>query len=130
MKVVAEKEREHNASLKCGFTYTLLRLRLNLCGQDLRYRIRVHSSTISRIFTHVIEVLFITLKPLIIYGQIETVLGKPCPWCFESIIHSVVIIDCFEIFLDRPTKLLARTQTYSSYKHHNTVKYLIGRLCV
>ncbi len=38
----------------------------------------------------------------------------------------VVIIDCFEIFLDRPTSLLARTQTYSAYKHQNTVKYLIG----
>ena len=38
----------------------------------------------------------------------------------------VVIIDCFEIFLNHPTNLLARVQTYSSYKHHNTVKYLIG----
>ena len=38
----------------------------------------------------------------------------------------VVIIDCFEIFLDRPTNLLALAQTFSSYKHHNTVKYLIG----
>ena len=38
----------------------------------------------------------------------------------------VVIIDCFEIFLERPTNLLARAQTYSAYKHHNTVKYLIG----
>ena len=38
----------------------------------------------------------------------------------------VVIIDCFEIFLYRPTHLLARAQTYSQYKHHNTVKYLIG----
>ena len=34
--------------------------------------------------------------------------------------------DSFEIFLDRPTNLLARAQTYSSYKHHNTVTYLIG----
>ena len=38
----------------------------------------------------------------------------------------IAIIDCFEIFLDHPTNLLARTQTCSSYKHHNTVKYLIG----
>ena len=37
-----------------------------------------------------------------------------------------MIINCFEIFLDRPTNLLARAQTYSSYKHHNTVKYFIG----
>ena len=38
----------------------------------------------------------------------------------------MVIIDYFEIFVDRPTDLLARAQTYSQYKHHNTVKYLIG----
>ena len=28
--------------------------------------------------------------------------------------------------MDLPTNLIARAQTYSSYKHHNTVKYLIG----
>ena len=39
---------------------------------------------------------------------------------------TTVIIDCFEIFIDRPTNLLARVQTFSSYKHHNTVKVLIG----
>ena len=44
---------------------------------------------------------------------------KHCPKC-------VVIIDCFENFLERPTNLLARAQTYLSYKHHNTAKYLIG----
>lgn len=30
------------------------------------------------------------------------------------------------MFLDRPTNLLAQAKTWSSYKHHNTVKYLIG----
>jgi len=42
---------------------------------------------------------------------------KYCPNC-------VVIIDCFEIFLDRPLNPFARAPTF--YKHHNTVKYLIG----
>jgi hypothetical protein len=37
-----------------------------------------------------------------------------------------VIIDCFDIFIDRPSGLLERTETWSNYKHHNTVKYLIG----
>jgi hypothetical protein len=40
--------------------------------------------------------------------------------------NCVVIIDCFEIFLGSPTHLLARAQTYSSFKHHNIVKYLKG----
>lgn len=44
---------------------------------------------------------------------------KHCPGC-------VVIIDCFEIFIDRPSALLPRAQTYSQYKHHNTTKFLIG----
>ena len=44
---------------------TLMRLRLNLSGQDLAYRFNVHSSTVSRTFTNVIEVLCTRLKPLI-----------------------------------------------------------------
>ena len=39
---------------------------------------------------------------------------------------ATVIIDCFEIFINRPTNLMARAQTFSNYKHHNTVKVLIG----
>ncbi|KAL1471558.1 hypothetical protein MTO96_039887 [Rhipicephalus appendiculatus] len=35
------------------------------------------------------------------------------------------IIDCTEIFIQRPTVMTARSQTYSNYKHHNTVKLLI-----
>ena len=37
-----------------------------------------------------------------------------------------VIVDCFEVFIERPTNLLARVQTFSNYKHHNTIKILIG----
>ena len=37
-----------------------------------------------------------------------------------------VIIDCFEVFIERPTNLLARAQTFSNYTHHNTIKILIG----
>ena len=33
---------------------------------------------------------------------------------------------CFEVFCERPKSLKARAQTYSNYKHHNTVKFLIG----
>ena len=39
---------------------------------------------------------------------------------------TTVIIDCFEISIDWAPNLLARAQTFSSYKHHSTVKVLIG----
>ena len=37
-----------------------------------------------------------------------------------------VIIDCFEVFIDRPSNLKTRAETWSAYNHHNTVKFLIG----
>ena len=48
--------------------------------------------------------------------------------CFRTNFGTTVaiILDCFEIFIDRPSNLMARVQTWSSYKHHNTAKYLIG----
>ena len=105
---------------------TLMRLRLSISGVQLGYHFGIHPSTVSRIFASVIEMLYVRLKFLIVWPEREVLrktllmdFRKNCPKC-------VVIIDCFEIFIDRPSDLLARAQTYSSYKHHNTVKYLIG----
>jgi len=55
-------------------------------------------------------------------------LWRTMPQCFQFSFgkKTTVIIDYFEVFIDRPSNLLARAQTCSSYKHHNTVKVLIG----
>ncbi|KAL1247989.1 hypothetical protein QQF64_023365 [Cirrhinus molitorella] len=37
-----------------------------------------------------------------------------------------VIVDCFEICIERASNLKARVQTFSHYKHQHTLKYLIG----
>ena len=37
-----------------------------------------------------------------------------------------VIIDCSEIFIERPKSLESQAQTWSDYKSHNTLKFLIG----
>ena len=106
-------------------TLMRMRLRLNLSGQDLTYRFGVHKSTVSPTFMQVIDLLYIRLKPLIIWPE-RDVLRRTMPMDFRK--HcptSTVIVDCSEIFVERPSNLLARAQTYSSYKHHNTAKYLI-----
>ena len=38
----------------------------------------------------------------------------------------LVIIDCTELFIDVPQEGDARKQTWSEYKHHQTVKFMIG----
>ena len=52
---------------------------------------------------------------------------KTMPMEFRKHFRScVVIIDCFEVFIECPTSLSARAQAWSNYKHHNTAKFLIG----
>ena len=48
--------------------------------------------------------------------------------CFQQAFSKkvTVVIDCFEVLIDRPANLLARAQTFSSYKNLNTKKVLIG----
>ena len=38
---------------------------------------------------------------------------------------TTIVLDCLEVFVNRPSNLLARAQTWSPCKHHNTVKVLI-----
>lgn len=105
---------------------TLMRLRLNLPVQDLAYRLGVHASTISRTFHTCIETMFSSMQFLVHWPDRENLL-LTMPMCFrENFPSCAVIIDCFEVFIDRPSDLLARSQTWSSYKHHNTAKFLIG----
>ena len=103
-------------------------MRLNLSGRDLEYMFGgISEASVSHTFLHVVNVLYHRLKPLVIWPEREVPFRKTLPLDFSKHCPScVVIIDCFEIFLDRPMNPLATTQTFSSYKHHNTVKYLIG----
>ena len=108
-------------------TLSLMRLRLNLTLKDLAYRFEVSNSTVSSVFIELTDVLFIYLRQLIKWPLREQI-WKTTPNCFRKHFGTkvVVIIDCFEVFTHKPTNLLARAQTFSSYKHHNTVKFLIG----
>lgn len=71
--------------------------------------------------------MYCRLKSFIVWPSRED-LRNTMPSCFlEHFGKKVtVIIDCFEIFIEKPSNLDAQASTWSNYKHHNTVKYLIG----
>ena len=64
----------------------------------------------------------------LVYWPERENLWKTMPMCFKHAFGNkvTVIIDCFEVFIEKPTNLLARAQTFSSYKHHNIIKILLG----
>ena len=69
----------------------------------------------------------VRLAPLIFWPEREQ-LWKTMPVYFQYSFGKkvTVIIDCLEVFIEEPSNLLARAQTFSNYKHHNTIKILIG----
>lgn len=86
---------------------TLMRLRLSLSGEDLGYHFGIHQSTVSRVFANTLDVLYAKLKCLIIWPDRE-VLRRTLPMDFRKYSPKcVVIIDCFEIFIERPSDLKA-----------------------
>ena len=109
------------------FMLVLLKLRLNSSSQDLSYRFGVAESTVSRILLKWLTLLDSELQPLILWPDRQS-LRKTMPDCFSASFGDkvAIIIDCFECFIERPSSLLARASTWSQYKHHNTVKFLIG----
>ncbi len=97
-------------------------------AQDLATRLNVSCATISRIWLKWLTAMDNSLRKLIVWPEREQ-LWKTMPECFRTSFGTkvvAVIIDCFEVFIERPSNLSARASTWSSYKHHNTVKVLLG----
>ncbi|KAM7296420.1 uncharacterized protein ISCGN_021579 [Ixodes scapularis] len=106
---------------------TLMKLRLGLVYGDLSRRFGVSVSTVGNIFRAMLATLGRILRNVVVWLSKETIF-RNVPQSFEEngFAGTTCILDCTEVFLQRPKKLLARAQTYSSYKGHNTVKFLVA----
>ena len=98
-----------------------------MSNELLGFMFNVAQSTTSRTFLSTLDILYVMIQPLIVWpGRDE--LKKTMPMEFRRYLEPkvVVIIDCFEVYIETPSNLEARSLTWSSYKHHNTVKFLVG----
>lgn len=114
-------------SAKDQVLLTLVKLRLNLNFKDLAYRFDLSYSTTSTYFKTVIHIMFLRFKNCVFWPE-RSLLLKTLPSCFREAFHdkTTVIIDCFEIRCQKPSNLLSAAQSWSHYKHSQTIKYLIG----
>eukprot|EP00112_Aurelia_sp_Birch-Aquarium-sp1_P012053 Seg253.27 transcript_id=Seg253.27/GoldUCD/mRNA.D3Y31 product="THAP domain-containing protein 4" protein_id=Seg253.27/GoldUCD/D3Y31 len=104
----------------------LMKLRLGLLNRDIAHRYGCKDTMISKIYRRWLPALASSLKSLIIWPSRDDVRAN-LPQSFKRKYRDCIcIIDCSEIFIERPKNLTARAQTWSNYKHNNTIKYLIG----
>jgi len=105
--------------------WTFVKLRQNPGLEDIAYRCQLSVSSVTTFFHYWLDILYRLLGGLILWPDTDRL---QLPSCFQNPTFRRVrcIIDCTEFFIERPSSLKARAQTYSNYKRHNTVKLLIG----
>ena len=105
------------------FMIVLAKLKLDSPLQEFTYRFDI---SMARIFLKWFTILDVKRSPLM-WPEWE-ILWTSTPASYRAFFGKrvVVILDCFWLFIERPSNLLTRASTLSSYKHHNTVNVLIS----
>ena len=113
-------------SLEDHMLVVLVKLKLGLLNKDLAVCFDISISRISKIFRSLVPLIAAHMTNLIVWPD-HGIIRRHFPQSFKKNFKDCVcIIDCSEIFIERPKNLTARAQTRSNYKHNNTSKYLIG----
>ena len=108
------------------FFLVMVRLRQGLNVVDIADRFKVHPTTVSRIFTTWINLMYFKFQELPVWLS-RRAINHLMPPCFKQWFPTTrVIIDCTEFFINTPSSLARQSATWSAYKSHNTVKCLIG----
>ena len=107
------------------FFATLVRLRLGLPSRDCARRFGIGESTFSNIFNTWCILISQELETICSMPSKEIVKEKAAP-CFNDFTNVRIVLDCTELFSQTPGTLHNHKQQYSNYKHHSTVKFLVG----
>lgn len=103
----------------------LVKLKTGRLNHDLAFQFGVSVGLISEIFTSWLCFLCTELK--LLFEMTDC--GKPVngvPVVYQNYSGLRIVIDCTELMLQKSSDLQHRKKTFSNYKHHDTVKFLVG----
>jgi len=123
---VGKPGRKRQMSLFAEFVMVLVRLRLGLLQSHLADIFAISQSSVSKIFTTWINLLYHVFKEVLIIWPAKVQIQKHMPKSFSKYPRTRVIIDCTEFFIEKSTQPSAQKITWSDYKSHNTFKLLVG----
>ena len=104
----------------------MCRLRQGFPEEHSSHLFDISTSTVSRIFISWINFMYLRLGQLNIWPT-RQVINETMPEDFKQKYSSTrVIIDCTEVRCQMPSSLHLNGELFSNYKHHTTLKGLIG----
>ena len=105
---------------------TLVRLRLGPLTNLLLDLFGISAASVSKTFRTWIGVLGKILKDMLLIWPSKQQISSNLPTSFEKFPSVHIIIDCTEIYIEKPTTPSALRATWSNYKPHNTIKAPVG----
>ena len=120
------KARQRKIKPEDEFSLVMCRLRRGFSVQHLAHLYGVSQSTISRIFIPWINFLYLKLGQICIWPSREVVSSTMPSEFKEKYPTTRVIIDCTEVRCEMPSSLLLKSELFSSYKNHVTLKAFVG----
>lgn len=116
---------DRRTSLEDELFMTLYRLRLGVPSEECAHRFGLKHTTYDSIFNTWVVFIALELEALCKINENHAKVqqgGK----CFQKFPDVVIVLDCTELFAETPSSLKAHKQLFSNYKHHSTVKFLVG----
>ena len=129
-KVRQYKNHQFKRKLSHKYEFFLIFMwpRLGLLNGDIANIFGISPTLSSRISTTWIRVLSKFLDHALITWLPQEAVHSNLPGVFIKAGYKKcrVILDCAEVFIERPKSLINQACTWSEYKHHNTIKFLVG----
>lgn len=116
---------ERKLESKDEFLLTLMWLRLGLLKKDLASRFNISTTLCANIRNSWLSAMASALKCMVYMPPKEDIVATK-PARFNHLPDLRCIIDCSEIFIEKPSNPILQKKTWSDYKHHNTGKLLIA----
>ncbi|XP_066924423.1 uncharacterized protein [Clytia hemisphaerica] len=126
MKAHNPSNKPTKLSIEDQIMLTIIKLKHNPVFELLALLFNISLTTCIEYFWKWIDIMFVNIKRLIKMQDRDNIFNT-IPAHFKcKFLRLTSIIDCFEVFVEAPSSMLARARFYSQYKKHTTIKVFIS----